>query len=603
MKKASLLMIVLILLMPTLSGQNDQEDTNNILPNYLTEDELRSLKNGEVMPISSRGIETPPPYDNLRNMAEWEEIQALTIAWTSFPSILKQIVAVAKNECEVIILSENAVVTEFYLNSVNAGGPGFDNLDNITIIESDFDSIWMRDYAANAVYGNEVDDLILVDWIYNRPTRPNDDASPEYIADHLGLDLYCLTESPTDLVNTGGNYMSDGFGNAFASDLILDENEPFNIYGVSAKSQEEIEVILNEWLGVENYNLMPILPFDLISHIDMHMKLLDEETILVGDFGDESDGPQIQANIEYILSNTTTKWGTPWKIKWIPMVPSAGGNWPDGDFAEPYYRTFTNSIFINNSILVPTYREEYDSIARRIYAEELPGYNVVEIDCDDQPDPIISAAGALHCITHSVGVEDPLLISHNPLEDTDNVTDDYLVEAYINHRSGITDAKMYWRVEGESAYNELTMSSTGGNDWEAFIPAQEAGTTIEYYIYGESTSGKVQNRPMPAPLGYWNFDVVGELVNIPSNQLAVISEIYPNPASGITVIPVVFKSGNAGSIDILDANGRLVLNVFNGEFKRGEKKFFFDASSLSTGLYSVRVIHENGVLTQQLVVN
>jgi len=571
------------------------------LPNYLTEEEIRMVENGEIEVRTSRGIETPPEFDNIRTMAEWEEIQALTIAWTSYPTILKEIVRNAKEETLVIILSENVANTEFYLQSSQGGDP-LDNLDNVVILDSEFDSIWMRDYAGNPVYGNEVDDLFMVDWVYNRVTRPDDDASPEVIADQLDIDLYCLTDDPTDLVNTGGNFMSDGFGTVFQSDLILEENEPGNEYDVSAKNEEEITAIMNEWLGVDEYILMPTLPFDNIHHIDMHMKLLDEETILVGDFGNTSDGPQIQANIEYVLSNTTTKWGTPWKIVWIPMIPSAQGLFPDGSWSGPAYRTFTNSIFINKTILVPSYREEYDSTMRRIYAEQLPGYNVVSIDCDNDPDPIIFASGALHCITHSVGVEDPLLISHKPLDDTDDEVNDYLVSAYMNHRSGMSQAKMYWRIEGSEDYAEIAMTNIGGNDWEAFIPAHPAGTTIEYYVHGEAVSGKSMNRPMPAPEGYWNFDVVGELVNIPGNSSAMISEIYPNPASDITVIPVGFNVSMEGSIRIMDAQGKEVMEVFKGVFSKGETKYFFDASILNSGLYTVLVQHEKGTMTQKLIV-
>lgn len=51
-------------------------------------------------------------------------------------------------------------------------------MNNVTILDANYDSVWMRDYAGNPVYGNEVDDLVMVDWIYNRPNRPNDNASP-----------------------------------------------------------------------------------------------------------------------------------------------------------------------------------------------------------------------------------------------------------------------------------------------------------------------------------------------------------------------------------------------------------------------------------------
>lgn len=103
------------------------------------------------------------------------------------------------------------------------GGAGIDWTTNITFVQDEFNSVWVRDYGPNTIYLNEVESLAFVDWIYNRP-RPKDDVIPEAIAETLGLDIYCTTQLPTDLVHTGGNYMSDGMGTAFSSNLVLDEN-------------------------------------------------------------------------------------------------------------------------------------------------------------------------------------------------------------------------------------------------------------------------------------------------------------------------------------------------------------------------------------------
>lgn len=37
-------------------------------------------------------------------------------------------------------------------------------------------------------------------------------------------------------------------------------------------------------MGIDRYIKMDELPYDGIHHIDMHMKLLDEETLLVGEY-------------------------------------------------------------------------------------------------------------------------------------------------------------------------------------------------------------------------------------------------------------------------------------------------------------------------------
>ncbi len=44
-----------------------------------------------------------PPTWTPRTTAEWEEVQSVVVTWTSFESILKEIVRYAKEECEVII--------------------------------------------------------------------------------------------------------------------------------------------------------------------------------------------------------------------------------------------------------------------------------------------------------------------------------------------------------------------------------------------------------------------------------------------------------------------------------------------------------------------
>ena len=261
---------------------------------------------------------------------------------------------------------------------------------------------------------------------------------------------------------------------------------------------------------------MPNLPYDGIHHIDMHMKLLDESTLLMAEYPEGvADGPQINANLEYVLSNFTTRWGTPFDVIRIPSPPEQGfgGGYPD---ANGWYLTYTNSLFVNNTILLPTYYTEYDTTAVRIYEEALPGYNVVGIDCDNNGEAIISLSGAIHCITHTVGIEDPLMISHLPLSDTEDTENNYEVEAYISHRSEIASAFMHWTTDPDDEWSSVSMEliSDETENWSANIPSQPAGTTVYYYVEANANSGKMGTRPMPAPEGWWSFDVIDPSVSI-----------------------------------------------------------------------------------------
>lgn len=553
-------------------------------------------------PSTLRGIPTPPPGNNLRTAAEWEEIEVLTITWQDFPCILKQITAASVEECRVVIFSENVNQTTSYLTGNSCGGPVA--MDSVEVVDAESNSIWIRDYGANTVYTDYNDGRVLVDWLYNRP-RPDDDAIPDVLAAHMGLDLYSTIESPGDLMNTGGNWMSDGFGTAFASELILDENNGETSWWTTYPDHTEAEIdeIVQAYHGIDTYIKMDVLPYDGIHHIDMHMKLLDESTLLVAEYpSGVADGPQIEANLQYVLSNFTTKWGTPFEVIRIPSPPEFGGGYPNqnGD-----YLTYSNATFVNNTILLPTYYEQYDTTAIRIWEEAMPGYNVVGIDCDSGQDNIIALSGAIHCITHSVAVADPLMISHLPLNDTDNTENSYSVMADISHRSGIASATLNWATSPDGPWNEVPMIegfAPGG--FFADIPAQNAGTKVHYFVSAEANSGKMGSRPMPAPEGWWSFRVLGEASSLDDmSSASPWQALYPNPARAITCLELNMPQPTECQITVRNAFGQQVALLHHGTLNRGVQRVFLNAADLATGPYFVTLTTAQGTRwTERLMV-
>src|SRR6185503_10404717 len=126
------------------------------------------------------------------------------------------------------------------------------------------------------------------------------------------------------------------------------------------------------------------------------------------------------------------------------------------------------AVFINKTILVPTYQQQYDTTALRIWRESLPGYRIVGINCNSP----IQYSGAIHCVTHSLGVLDPLLIVHQPLTDTYSTSTIFTVNATIQHRSGIASADLYYTTDTTQAYTQVAMTNSSGDTWTADIPAQ-----------------------------------------------------------------------------------------------------------------------------------
>lgn len=539
-------------------------------------------------------IFTQAPKIPVRSMAEWEESQAIMIAWKDTQrAILKEIVRYAKLEGKVIIFCNSANLVSTVKTYLTANNISVD--ENIIFQITTTDTIWIRDYGANSVYYNDVDSLALVDWRYNRKDRKSDDISSFAIAELLKKSIFQTLTGNEDLINTGGNFMSDGLGTAFASKLILEENS-----GVSSsvsplatkKSEAKIDSIMYEYMGINRYIKMETLPFDGIHHIDMHMKLLDEETLIVGEYPKGiADGPQIEANIQYVLNNYKTPFGNDYDVIRIPMPPDGSGKYPN---TGGQYRTYANALIVNKTVLVPTYDLKYDSTALKIWKKALRGHNIVGINCNN----IIGQNGAIHCITKEIGVDEPLWITHskvkeyvwgNPFNSKPKIS----FKAKIKHRSGISEAKIYYKTKIDTIWRSIAMLPTlSENIWEAELleTAFKPADTLFYYIAAEAQNGKKITRPItgasgayPIKIHYWvNSDEAENYADIK------FAKIYPNPAQAITCIEIESNVNTDATINIFDLNGRLIENIYNGTIPDGNSKYFFDANNLISGVYIVQ---------------
>ncbi len=569
-----------------------QAQTDELLPRGLSPKEKLYMEKNSFRTSGPVGFTDPPPGP-VRTMGEWEELEAIVITWSAgsggITNILRNIVRYAKEEVQVIIVCSSAA---FVTNQLAGAGI---NTDNITFVEDDFDSIWVRDYGPNTVYLNDVEERYFIDWIYNRPRPEDDEIVPVAVANELGVPLYSTTTAPNDLVHTGGNFMSDGMGTGFSSQLIWDENGPFSQYGISNHSPDDINNIMDLYMGIDPYIMMEKIPFDPIDHIDMHMKLLDEETLLVGEYPDGvADGPQIEANLQFVLANYTTPYGNPYEVIRIPMPPE-GVNYPDsgGD-----YRTYANALFVNKTILLPIYEEQYDTTAIRIWQEALPGYNIQGINCNS----IIFLNGAIHCITKEVGVSEPLLINHSKVREG-CMSQDQVVEATVQHKSGISGVDLFYSIDTLAGYQSIPMTNTSGVTWSATIPATGVETELFYYLHATANDGKEISRPMTAPQGYWHYDVADCIVNTDDLELEVgLQAIYPNPANAITVIPVTTTKNVDANIEVTDILGRTIETIFSGSIPVGENNYFLDAGKYAAGTYFVSLKTENQIIVQKLIV-
>lgn len=535
------------------------------LPHYMTDKE-NDIYSSYKPPFINTDDSNPPPTP-VRTMAEWEETQGIIVAWISYTSIIRQIVDYAQDEGLVYIVCTDSNSVKTFLTS--GGVP----ITNLKFIVTSYNSVWCRDYGPWAVYSGISDSLKIIDWIYNRP-RYQDDTVSSAFSRFTEIPMYQTTQSPNDLIATGGNFMVDGNGTGFSSRLITNENP--------SKTEAQIDTIMKKYMGINRYIKMNTLPYDQIHHIDMHIKLLDEETLLVGEYpAGVADGPQIEANLQYVLNNFQTCYGRPYKVVRIPMPPNAQGQYPDNG---ANYFTYTNSVFVNKTVIVPIYGLSQDTTALRIYRDALPGYRIVSINCA----AMISALGAIHCITKEIGVKEPIFISHPKLLSTLVTTSPYEVKAFIKTKSGVASAKVYWSTDTAAGFNSLNMSPSTGDTFKVSIPQQTLGTKIYYYISAASVSGRTVKKPLTAPSGNYQFTIDNSTSISNSNELPnefSLSQNYPNPFNPTTNLEFGISKLGFVSLKVYDIQGKEVTTLVNENLNPGTYKYTFDGAGLSSGIY------------------
>ena len=229
------------------------------------------------------------------------------------------------------------------------------------------------------------------------------------------------------------------------------------------------------------------------------------------------------------------------------------------------------------------------------------GYKLVGIDCNE----IIGNHGALHCITKAVGVNDPLRIVHQAIQDQNNLISDFEVSALIQHRSGIASAKLHYRLKGETSYTSIAMEATGDDFWVAQIPNTNAPDIYQYYIEGEAFSGKTINRPMPAPEAYWEFssDTTVNVGNEKKEIRIFHQPAFPNPSHQKLFIPIYQEYAGFLHLSLIDPFGQEKSLLLEDYQKAGIYQYSFEVGNYPKGIYFIKCSTPDRIELQSIVIH
>ncbi|HPQ41252.1 MAG TPA: agmatine deiminase family protein, partial [bacterium] len=339
------------------------------LPAWETEQE-KALRDMYGFP-QPESVDAPPSGD-VESYAEWAPASGVIVSWMGFEDFLTDMVREFVQVGTSWIVVESGSQQTSVANHLVSEGI---SLDNVEFLIFNMDSVWMVDYGPFFV---RVDgDREIIDHIYDRYGRWNDDEFPENLAGAWSLPFYT-----SDLRIEGGNFIADGHGICFITDRVIEQNEGY-------LTEPEVYDRLLSYCGCETVHVLDRIN-DGTGHIDMFAKLLDEDTMLMGQY-DPGDPEYtiLENNATYVESQIAST-GNNYEVIRIPMPGSPSAYW-----------TYTNSIIVNDIVYVPTYNDPLDPTALSIYQNAMPDHTIIAIDSSG----VIGSGGAVHCTTKVVPID------------------------------------------------------------------------------------------------------------------------------------------------------------------------------------------------------
>ncbi|MEZ4654356.1 MAG: agmatine deiminase family protein [Candidatus Eisenbacteria bacterium] len=547
-------------------AERDVDGIEELLPHQETQAEwdVWRGREAELDALHHMRVADPPPLGPVRNCAEWEPLTGVLIRYPL--GLPYELLRDMDDELtlHVVVSSGNLTAAT---NNLTANGV---DMAKVEFLVKPNDSIWTRDYGPWFVFdGNE--QLTIIDHVYNRPARPNDDLIPIYFGEQQGIPVI-----HHDMWHTGGNYMTDGAHISGSTRLVYNEAASAN-----GMTSAQVDQLMLDYYGVETYTVLDYIESGGIHHIDTWGKFLDEETVLIKDVW-PTHGTYANLNQRAaLLASLPSSTGRNYQVYRVYCY-NIGSNQP---------ASYTNSLLANDRVYVPLFgNATYDADALDVYRQAMPGYDVRGYVyggwlTDD----------ALHCRAKGVMDRGMLRVEHTPVRDPQEGS--VVIQAKIVPHSGeaLTVTDVHYRQDG-GAWNVLAMAPAGGDVYEAVIPAPGSLGDTDYYVQAEDGSGRREGMPRVEPAAWYTFPQspasagVGEL----PNAIASIRPSRPNPFRDETIFSFTLAYPDQVELAVFDTQGRLVRSLLVGQVSAGPHEVHWDGRddagrTLPAGVYRYRL--------------
>jgi agmatine deiminase len=292
------------------------------------------------------------------------------------PIWIQMTISLCKDEKVHIIVyneSEKERIAALLLKNTQDG-----DMTQISLFAWPTNDVWVRDNGPIFVFDDD-GRLVVTDWGFNgwggKSKFDKCNQIPHKVASQLGIPVYSIP-----MVNEGGSIEIDGRGTLMAkrSSILNNNRNP-------GWNQQDMERYFGKYLGVVNFIWLDGKKGGDITddHIDGTARFANGDTIVTFRREDHKDPSEYD-----ILANAKDAHGEPYKLVHLPLTTKKIEKVRD-------YGIYTNYYVGNGVVLMPTYNDPNDAIAKQIIANLYPQRHVVGIDAVE----LYKDGGLLHCVT------------------------------------------------------------------------------------------------------------------------------------------------------------------------------------------------------------
>jgi agmatine deiminase len=313
------------------------------------------------------------------------EFEAISSVLISFPiyyplewKTQAQLIKEVSSSAEAIVLVPNQYWQQgvvLYLTRLRI------DLHNVKFVLITTDDVWTRDYGPTTVFsGKDQKPVLLWNHYYQAyvPYQKLDADAGISLGAVLDLPVYRLP-----LIIEGGNLLTAGDGTMAMFSSVFYNNPDVD----SAK----LKRILFDYFGCKNLLLFPPLQGELTGHIDMVVKFISKDSVLVTKSQSTYKWYSDFEKIADTLSKTISITGKPYKVFRIEM--------PETENNDETFYSYVNSLIVNDKIIVPLFDNGVsDKRALATYKKLMPNKKIVGIYYNRY------VVGSVHCQTKDIPV-------------------------------------------------------------------------------------------------------------------------------------------------------------------------------------------------------